>query len=765
MRHILAFAFSVILGGCIPDEKDPGQSSDIGQLNGAAYAAALGAIALQAQNAVVGDPSWFSVSNALALDLAAMGINSEGLAAPARSHVCPTGNGTEVLQVSWLDGRDASNRFWMRGIGGNTGTMLGALRNRVAGDQVGTYDGSMTLQLANGTGLGLPSSCAGLGIPLGAPVLVFRIERPAAPVAELARTEYRTVDCGADIRGIKMRGTMVESRIVRYATTGEITPADPNAGWSTETVGTCVSDAIVTATATTSAGGGSVALNTYADLASNSLKAVLEEQLRMDCGSARISSDLMQKDEAGNDVRRKSSKSIDTCAAAGAAAAQAQVGDTDAANMTDSRDICVEKSTVVGNRSLLGVHGGTLTSTLAGTAWVDRIVDNRSLSSTSAQTGERMRWVGRSTQMSCVSTDSYVAQCGSVPGAPPRSTDFAAAANKWNRQNVKGYTDKSFFDSVFGVCLFSCEKFKGGTVQTLNWKYFSEKRTLHADTATTRAVGSRSATSWIDSIESFIPNFVAGAFTVPSATNQCRVRYKEIQLDCPLAYDAAKQAGWTPFELGWTNVTTLLPGGSYTTKYAGKIYHDSLKKGDAPGLVEVRMEKCSWFDCDSKTYRAGPGLNAYIKSWKYSDRSSVSSAQTSVQTVLLDTEPQLYDLVPGIDPGPLLRYNKREYIRGLHCGRLERRNLGSWPVQVRTASCGMKGCTTSTTSTTTQVTEVVRREWYGDNATAGTWSQPSVRYETAYGNFEGAGSLPNPIVIETSSGSSGGSGIFGIFGF
>ncbi len=72
MRHILAFAFSVILGGCIPDEKDPGQSSDIGQLNGAAYAAALGAIALQAQNAVVGDPSWFSVSNALALDLAAM---------------------------------------------------------------------------------------------------------------------------------------------------------------------------------------------------------------------------------------------------------------------------------------------------------------------------------------------------------------------------------------------------------------------------------------------------------------------------------------------------------------------------------------------------------------------------------------------------------------------------------------------------------------------------------------------------------------------
>ena len=99
----------------------------------------------------------------------------------------------------------------------------------------------------------------------------------------------------------------------------------------------------------------------------------------------------------------------------------------------------------------------------------------------------------------------------------------------------------------------------------------------------------------------------------------------------------------------------------------------------------------------------------------------------SVQTVLLDTEPQIYDLVPGIDPGPLLRYNKREYIRGLHCGRLERRSLGSWPVVVRTRSCGMKGCTTSTTSTTTQVTEVVRREWYGDNATAGTWSQPSVR--------------------------------------
>lgn len=373
-----------------------------------------------------------------------------------------------------------------------------------------------------------------------------------------------------------------------------------------------------------------------------------------------------------------------------------------------------------------------------------------------------MKWVGRTTDVNCVSSDVFVVACGKVPGAPPKSADFNAATNKWNKQSVKGYTDKSFFDSLFGVCLFSCEKFKGGSVWTLNWNYFKEQKTLHADTATTQAVGSRSSTSWQDNIENFTLNFVSGSYTVPSTTNQCRVRYKEIQLDCPLAYESAKQAGWTPFELGWNNVTTLLPGGSYSTKYAGKIYHDSLKKGDAPGLVEVKMEKCSFFDCDTKTYRAGPGLNAYIKSWRYSDRSSIGTAQSSVQTVMLDTEPQIYDFVPGIDPGPLLRYNKREYIRGLHCGRLERRSLGDWPVSIRTTSCNTKGCTTSTTSTTTQVTEVVRREWYGDNATVGTWSQPSIRYETAYGNFT---TLTNPIVVESSGSSSGGSGILGLFGF
>lgn len=735
------------LGACIPEEKDPSKVSDAGQLNGSYYASALGNVALKVQNWVVGDPNWFAQTTSSNITLANLGIDANVVGGTIRSSVCPTGTGTEVVQLTWLDGRDSANKFSMRGIGNNTGIMMGALRSRVAGNQVATYDGSPTLQVADGTTKNIPSSCSSLSIPLGAPVLVFQIDRPAAPVEEMARTEYRTVACGQDARGMQMRGTKVESRVVRYTDEGVITPADPNAGWSAESMGTCVSDAVVTASSSTTAGGGSVALNNFADITANGLKAVLEQQLQMDCATTTIDSDVMKK-EQGVDVRKKKAKNIDTCTKATASAATSQVRDNDSGDAADTRDVCVEKSGVYGNKTFLGVNGGTLYSNLAGTAYVDRTIDNRNLSSNASQTAERLKWIGRP-NISCTSNDTFVAQCGQIPGAPPRSTDFYAAGNKWNWNNLNyWFDDEAWYNNLLGFCFVGCTYVEGGGIYTLNWNYFREKQTIHADTQTATAVGNRNATTWIDRFENFTPNFQYGVFTVPSATNSCRIRYKEIQLNCPLNYNGAQQSSWYPYTMPVNYVTTLLPGGSYGG-YAGQAYHSLQSYSTPVGYSYVNMAKCNIKGCDRWTETAGPGLGSYIISWFYSDTSSYSGAATTVQTVMLNTEPQMYDLVPDIISGPRMSYANREYLpgRGLHCGRLERRTWGSWPVLQYYWSCGGKGgCRLNAYWTSVTVQEIVTREWYGENSSVGSWSVPRVLYDVGGSYYSDLGQVPNPIV-------------------
>ena len=282
-------------------------------------------------------------------------------------------------------------------------TQLGA--SRVSSNQVGTYDGSTSLQMASGAALALPASCSGVSIPLGAPVLVFRIERPAAPVTEMARTEFRSVPCENDSRGMQQRGTMVQSRVVRYTAEGVITPSDPNVGWATEELGNCVSDAIVTADSVANAEGGSIALDNFADLAAQGMKGALEEQLKMGCTTTNISSDILTRDGAGVETRSKKDKDIENCAKASASAAGGQVSETAIGNLADTRDVCVEKSIVSGDKAFLGVNAGTLRSDFAGTAFVDRIVDIVGLSTDGSQRGKRDRWVGRAA-IDCKSSDA-----------------------------------------------------------------------------------------------------------------------------------------------------------------------------------------------------------------------------------------------------------------------------------------------------------------------------------------------------------------------
>lgn len=760
-RHLMLAALlcTGALTACLPEDKDPGKTSDAGQLNGNYYASALGNVALQIQNSVVGDPSWFSQTNSSQLNLAAMGIDANVVGSPVRSHICPTGTGTEVVQITWLDGRDSANHFSMRGIGTNAGVMMGALRNRVSGDQIGTYDGSTNLQMASGTAMTIPSSCAGLGIPLGAPVLSFRIERPAAPVEEMARTEYRTVACGNDTRGMQMRGTMVQSRVVRYAADGTITPADPAAGWSAENMGNCVSDSIVTANSATTANGGSVALNNFADLAAQGFKTVLEAQLQMDCATTTINSDVMKKDAQGNVTRSKRDKSIDTCVKATASAAKTQLTDNDTANRTDRRDLC-EDGTRTQAKSYLGISTGSYTAAIAGQINVDRVLDNRSLSSNSSQTGERARWVGQD-PVGCTKNETYVATCGRVPGAPPRSSDFNAAGNKWNTGDINYSWDNwDWFNRIFNVCIGifgDCEYIIGGGAYTLNWNYFREQKHLHADSDTTTARGGWNTNTWADRYTNFTVNFNYQPWTVPSATNQCRIRYKEIQSSCPLNYTALNAGSWNPYELSPNAdfVTTLIPGGSYGGK-AGDFYNSLRSTGEASGtvgLVWLNHKSCNIKGCDYYTTQAGPGTGSYIRSWRYSDTSSYSGAGTSVQTIMLNREPQMYDLVPavtGVGPNGVLTFSDRVYLpnRGLHCGRIERRTYGSWPVLQRYWSCGGKGgCRLNSYWTSTSVTEVVTREWYGENSSNGTWSRPVVRYLPGTGgSYSSIGAIPNPIV-------------------
>ncbi|MBU6234760.1 MAG: hypothetical protein KGQ41_02860 [Alphaproteobacteria bacterium] len=750
---LIALLCSTALSACLPEEKDPGKVSDAGKLNGDFYASSLGNLAVQIQNRVVGDPTWFTSTSGNLVTLANMGIENNINGSEVKSMICPTGSGTEVLHLTWIDGRGSDNHFKAKGIGTDTGAMIGALRERVAGDQVGTYNGGTSLETASGTTVSIPSSCASISIPVGAPVLAFRIERPAAPVSQLSRTEYRTVDCPTDIRGMKQRGTQVQSRKVSFNSDGTMVTyngntavplaTNPDAGWSTDSLGACVSDVIVTATSSTQTNAGSVLLNNFADVAASSLKQTLENQLKMDCSTASISSDVVKKNEAGQDVRNTTGKNMSSCTVAQAAAATSTLTDTAQTTLADTRDVCVEKGTV-SVRSFLSVPTGTLTSNLSGTAYVDRIIEKVALSSDSTNRGEREKWVGRPA-ISCTSADTYVANCNQVPGAPS-GPDLALAGSKWNYRDVSNYgNNEAWYNKMLGFCFIGCTYATGGGAYTLNWNYFNSKQTLHGPTSTTTAVGSRFAADWTDRFTYFTPNFQFQPFTVPAATNQCLIRTREIQLNCPLSYDGSKQAGWYPYELGAGSgyYTTLIPGGSYGGDVGG-AYNSVRNSGDTPGLVWLNWKECNIKGCNYWTDYAGPGTDAYIKSWTYYDTSSYSGAGTTVQTIMMNKEGQMADYQPAIFSGPSLRY-KGTYTVPLHCGRIERRDF-SWPGYVLQASCGGKGgCSYWWAWSPVTISEVIVREWSGSDSVNGTWSQPSVYYTSAYGSWSSLGAIPGAI--------------------
>jgi hypothetical protein len=285
-RHFLltgALVWTALLAACLPEDKDPGAVSDAGKLTGTYYASSLGNTALQIQNAIVGDPAWFtSLTSGTQLNLANLGISSAGTGINFKSNVCPNTGTTGVTQITWIDGIDpTTGKFSARGLGNDTGSILAGLNSRVASNQVGTYDGS-SIKLSNGQNLAIPSSCSSISIPAGAPVLVFNIDRPAAPTSAMSRTEYRTIDCPIS-SGRKQLGKIVQSRVVTYNTDGSISAAD----WGGQSMTHCMDEVLVDVTQDTDMTTGASNLQNFA---ANILRDMLVAQLQAPCSSTTINS-------------------------------------------------------------------------------------------------------------------------------------------------------------------------------------------------------------------------------------------------------------------------------------------------------------------------------------------------------------------------------------------------------------------------------------------------------------------------------------------
>jgi len=753
-RHLLmlvALLSAGILAGCLPDSVAPDKAaqSEPGQLNGAFYAASLGNTAIKVQNEITSKSSWYTTQTAsMELNLAALGIEANSLGAVVRSSICPTGAGAEVLQYTWLDGRDAAGNFSVKGMGNDVGRMMGELRTRLSDDQIGIFTTRAAATMDSGASTATPASCANIGIPIGAPVVVFRITRPAPPVNEMSRTEYKTANCANDMRGRAMRGTMVMSRVVRYLADGTISPSNPNDGWNADNIGQCIADTDVAATTNLQTDAASAALGDFADIAARGMKEMLESQLKMGCTSGTVTMDAVK------DGRRDtSSKSIDTCRAVSISATGTTIDDSALSYNADVRNVCPRYADVT--RSLLAISSGRYVANYSGIANIERVVDKVVLNTDATNQGKREKWEGRA--IDCAGNEDYTAQCGNIPGAP--GGPDGNGAGKWNYHDLAAYyDDESWLEGFLGCWIGSCDYVEGGGGYTLNMGYFDAKWTIQWSSST--AHRDLRAKTWLDPYNYFVPNFgnlgPKLGWAMNENRNNCQIRKRELQLNCPLNYDASREGNWWPYELpaGTSFFTTMRPGGSYNTDgmdgVAGRFYYDLMAQGEFTALTWVNRKHCNIKGCDSWTVYAGPRQDAYIQSWTYGDASSFDGGGSTVQTIMMNKDGQYPDYMPTIVDGPRMEFGKRysdgERL-GLHCGRIERRDIG-WPTIVYYYDCGGKGgCKLRSYWSTTLVSQVTTREWYGDNAWVGSWSRPVTVWSSSAGTWGDINQIPNPMTV------------------
>jgi len=600
-----AVCTSVGLSACLPDSSDPDKSTSAGQMSGTFYANGLGGVALAIQNAIVTSADWFSTVTNGEINLAALNISSQGLGTTIKSYICPAASGPGVDQLTWLDSRDGTGKFAVRGIGADGGTIVGALRNRVSGNQIGMFSGGSDITMVDGSTYTLPSGCGGATIPVGAPVLVFKIERPAAPTAELARTEYRTTSCGTDATGRQMRGTLVQSRIIRYMPNGLLSEG----AWSSDanSMGQCMNDVVVEVTQRDFLSGqATVDMNNFAAIA---LRALLQDQLQMDCTASAVRGDMMKRSE-----RFSKSKAINTCPLLGSMGSTTTITENDAGDNSDTKILDCKGMTAIIIREYPNLYGNGIRNTVwtSGTATLVRTLDNRAVD-TKGQ-AKRYEWLG--TDVTCGGYQTFSVGCDKIPGNPAVTNRISGS--KWNQTDVMGWrVRRAWLSKVFGVCwIGSCTTITGGTVTALNPDYFTGIDILQdRGTYSVRNMGINQQNKWVDN-KKFIPNAIPTSIW-SIYDNQCLWRQRTMVQNCPFVYDPSRQGSWGMTQISASNArpVALDPGIPTSGNEIGNIYAATRQEGLLTAQVLLNWKKCNIKGCDHWNETFGPGTEAYIKAW------------------------------------------------------------------------------------------------------------------------------------------------------
>ena len=426
----------MLLSACLPDGTDSDNAtSDAGKLGGAYYSTALSNVALQIQSKIINDATWFSNAQTMELPLQSMNLSMTDLGPPIRSYACPTNNGTQLINVTWLDGRDESGKFALKTIGADTSTMFQALRMRLLGEQVGTYNGSW-IRLTTGDSQLIPSSCGSLPIPTGAPVVVFTITQPARPTQDMARTEFKTVPCPQG-----QIGTQVERRMVTYRTNGTIQEGD----WKPEDMGACINSVDIVMDSTYQADGAAMdtGFAALANIENEKLKRGLENLSDMGCTQATVT----RKDAGGTLLRTE----IDTgCEQRSSTVASQVEGEAQTAT-ADTREIACGQdwSSPLQGFNIPGLSTtshweGNTSGTGPGKAVIRRVVGKESVGNTAH--GENNAWEGVS--IDCAGKENFTVQCDQLPGAPAVYPQQSGSRTYWSSNNNGNWYNYSYTNTM-----------------------------------------------------------------------------------------------------------------------------------------------------------------------------------------------------------------------------------------------------------------------------------------------------------------------------